>query len=286
MMPPESHEDVLTNPITTSENTTLKDDSIVTSTTTTPSPPPRPDQDLPIHLDTTSLPATFLSTWTANPDPTALPFPRSSPPFPLTPIDWQQLALPDSQFTPHTWSNLQHLISTGQLDELKRWPSRLKAYLAWYAHVKSLYGSITNYILSQRLGWHPSPEAEKEGRLVFDTQGRTAPFADRRDFAILRNDWGYAVDPESILHVVVWSKIRLPIHATTGGLTDEGAGIVEAFVRREFRERVGEGEGREGERVLWFRNPTNLQSVRSLEHVHVLIRGVTEEEAERWGWLG
>src|SRR5690349_11329077 len=76
--------------------------------------------------DVESHPATFQKTWTANPDPTALPFERDNPPFQLTPVDWYQLSITDDQFTPHTWENVAHLISIGELDELKRWPSFLK----------------------------------------------------------------------------------------------------------------------------------------------------------------
>jgi len=55
---------------------------------------------------------------------------------------------------------------------------------------------------------------------------------------------------------------------------------VEAFVDREFRREVGERV--KGERVLWFKNTTTLQSVRGLEHVHVLLRDVDEKVKEKW----
>ena len=42
------------------------------------------------------------------------------------------------------------------------------------------------------------------------------------------------------------------------------------------------GEEEEGSNVIWFKNTTNLQSVRSLEHVHVLIRDVDDEVAKQW----
>jgi hypothetical protein len=226
-------------------------------------------------IDQSSLPSVFKSTWTSNPDPTALPFPRDNPPFALTPIDWHQLSITDADFTPHTWSNLHHLISTNQLDELKRWPSALKAYLAWTAHVKSKYGSITTYLLQQRLHWEPMPDPS--GALTFDIRN-PKPFADPEDFTILRNDWTYAFEP-GVRHVVVWVKQRLPVDAE-GGLSDEGRRMVGEFVDREFRAKLGEGY--EGEKVVWFKNTTNLQSVRSLEHFHVLLRGCSDEEVERW----
>jgi hypothetical protein len=227
-------------------------------------------------VDIESKPSTFQSTWKSNPDPTALPFPRDNPPFALTAIDWHQLSITDDQFTPHTWENLHHYISTNQLDELKRWPSFLKAYLAWTAHVKAKFGSATQYLLQQRLFWKPLNDS---GAFQFELVNET-PFADPADYAIIRNDWTYAVTP-GISHIVVWSKKPLPVDEE-GALTTEGRKLVDDFVRREFRDKAGEKPGEEGSKVQWFKNTTSLQSVRALEHVHVLVRGVEEDVLKGW----
>jgi hypothetical protein len=229
----------------------------------------------PFILDSSSLPSVFQSTWKHNPDPTALPFPRDDPPFALTAIDWHQLSITDAEFTPHTWSDLHHLISTNQLDELKRWPSSLKAYLAWTAHVKEKYGSVMTYLLQQRLFWEPLED--ETGALKFDVRSAT-PFEDPEDYKILRNDWTYAFEP-GVRHIVVWLKQRLPVDGE-GALNDEGRKMVKDFVKREFREKAKEEE--EGSKIIWFKNTTNLQSVRSLEHFHVLVRDVDDEILKRW----
>ncbi|KAH7388749.1 hypothetical protein BKA66DRAFT_414637 [Pyrenochaeta sp. MPI-SDFR-AT-0127] len=228
-----------------------------------------------LKIDESSLPSVFQSTWKSNPDPAALPFPRESPPFALTAIDWQQLSLTDSQFTPHSWSNLHHLISTNQLEELKRWPSALKAYLAWTAHVKEKFGNVMTYLLQQRLFWNPIED--EKGALRFAVRDDT-PFADSEDFKILRNDWGYAFEP-GIRHIVVWLKQRLPVDEE-GALSQEGYRSVEDFVRSEFRQKASEEV--EGSKIIWFKNTTNLQSVRSLEHVHVLVKDVEAGVLEEW----
>lgn len=227
------------------------------------------------EVDDSSLPSIFQAKWKDNPDPTALPFPRDDPPFALTAIDWHQLSLADSEFSPHSWVDLRRLISSNQLDELKRWPSALKAYLAWTAHVKEKYGSVMTYLLQQRLPWEPLEDAT--GALRFDVRS-TTPFADPGDYLILRNDWPYAFEP-GIRHIVVWLKQRLPVDAD-GALNDEGRSLVDDFIRREFREKAGELE--DGSKIIWFKNTTNLQSVRSLEHVHVLVRDVDEETMKPW----
>jgi hypothetical protein len=229
----------------------------------------------PTHTDDSSLPSVFQASWRANPDTAALPFPRDAPPFALTAVDWAQLSLTDAEFTPHSWHELHALISAGRLEDLKRWPSALKAYLAWTAHVKQRYGSVTAYLLQQRLNWDPVENGT--GALTFSARNAT-PFVDPADFSILRNDWGYAFE-HGIRHVVVWVKQRLPVDEA-GALSRDGERMVRDFVKNEFRDKVGEKD--EGSNVIWFKNTTNLQSVRSLEHVHVLIRDVDDEIANQW----
>lgn len=226
-------------------------------------------------VDESSLPAVFQSKWKSNPDPTALPFPRNNPPFALTAIDEQQLSLSDEDYTPHSWDNLGYLISSGQLDELKRWPSQLKAYLAWSAHVKETFGSATTYLLTQRLFWEPIDDPS--GAMAFEVRN-VVPFADPEDFTILRNDWPYG-HAQGIQHICVWLRQRLPVDKE-GALSDEGRKMVEEFVDKEFRSKAGEAE--RGSKVLWFKNSTNLQSVRSLEHLHVLVRNVDDEVLKEW----
>lgn len=226
-------------------------------------------------VDESSLPGLFQAQWKSNPDPSLLPFPRDNPPFALTAIDTHQLSLTDAEYTPHAWENLNSLIDAGRLDELKRWPSQLKAYLAWSAHVKEKYGSATSYLLSQRLLWEPVDDAS--GAMAFGVRD-PVPFADREDFKILRNDWPYGHE-EGIRHICVWLKQRLPVDER-GALSDEGRRMVEEFMEREFRAKAK--ETKRDSKILWFKNTTNLQSVRSLEHLHVLVRNVDQEVLKQW----
>lgn len=269
----------------------------------TGSPVTQPSSNASLKEDPTCAPHIFLTKWThlSTTNPDALPFPPNEPPFALTEIDNAHLRLTDAQFQPHTWADLTHLIESGQLDALKRWPSHLKAYLEWCTHVKERYGGVLEYILRQRLGWemvtdkrevngdakggHDSASNTKTKTNTTSTSGsksnsnegnsestfpttHPAPYAHASDFSILPNDWPYAVEP-GVTHLVAWSKHRLPVDAE-GALTPAGFAIVEDFITREFR--VKSGEEKKGEKVLWFRNPRRLQSVRSLEHVHVLVR--------------
>jgi hypothetical protein len=159
---------------------------------------------------------------------------------------------------------------TNNLSVLKRIPSDLKRYMKWTAEIKVQYGSMSNYILQNRLpsSWEGPPF----------TPASTVPFQDPSDYRALLNDWPYGLDPE-ITHIVVWSRTLIPVDDQNGDLTPESRKLVEDFVRKYFVEPLGEG-GKD--RVMWFKNWVSLQSVRSLEHIHVLVRGVNDEVLEKW----
>lgn len=157
--------------------------------------------------------------------------------------------------------------ATNNLSILKRKPSDLRRYMKWTHETKAEYGSITNYLLQHRLPWGSPPFKYNS----------SIPFEDPSDYKVLVNDWPYGLT-EDITHIVVWSKTPIPIDETTGDVTRESRKIIEDFVRKTFVKRLGEGQVR----VMWFKNWVQLQSVRALEHVHVLVKNASKEDLEFW----
>lgn len=132
---------------------------------------------------------------------------------------------------------------------------------------------MSSYILQRRLPstWGSPPF----------TVESAVPFVSPSDYKILLNDWPYGLT-DDITHIVVWSKTPIAVDGTTGDVTSESRKAIEGFVRRVFGERLAGGEGDGMGRVLWFKNWVSLQSVRALEHVHVLVRGASKEDLEFW----
>ncbi|RCI08489.1 hypothetical protein L249_8783 [Ophiocordyceps polyrhachis-furcata BCC 54312] len=211
--------------------------------------------------------------------------------FALTAVDRELLSQTDDQFKSHSWQELKEIIGekkprvdglhvlpiaygaspeANDLAALKRKPSDLGRYIKWATEIKKQYGSMTAFILANRLprtwGQPPfSPESQ-------------IPFDNAADYKVLRNDWPYGME-SGISHLVVWSRTPIPTDAETGDLTAESRALIQGFVNRYFLASLGPG----GEdRVLWFKNWVALQSVRSLEHFHVLVCDVDEDQLERW----
>lgn len=218
---------------------------------------------------------TSASPSTPKPDTDTPELDLKNPPFPLTAIDRALLATPDDQFHLTTWSDLQHIISTNALEELKRLPSDLKKYLAWSHDIKARYGSITTFVIQERLRWTPLGQTD-EGPPKFGNVS-SVPFADARDYAVLVNDWPYGLAP-GILHLLVWSKTPIPVDSERGDVTPESRRLIVDFVQRYFVDEVERG----WEQVLWFKNWVSLQSVRGVDHVHVLVRDVPGSVVEGW----
>ncbi|KAK3995946.1 hypothetical protein QBC44DRAFT_318807 [Cladorrhinum sp. PSN332] len=191
-------------------------------------------------------------------------------PFPLTEVDKWVLSQTDQEFKCHDWEELREILATNQLHLLKRKPSDLRRYIKWSAETKAEYGSTTNFLLNHRL-----PKAWGEPPFI---PVSNIPFADPSDHCVLKNDWPYGFEP-GISHIVVWTRTPIATDETVGDMTPESRTIVSDFIKRFFVDRLGPG----GEdKVLWFKNWVALQSVRTVDHVHVLVRDVEPEIIEEW----
>ncbi|KAL6716788.1 hypothetical protein ACLMJK_004700 [Lecanora helva] len=202
-------------------------------------------------------------------------------PFDLTITDRENLAGGDENFQPQGWEDLKVIIAANNLSILKRKPSDLFRYIQWTNQTKAAYGSITNFVLKQRLFWEPCAGLDAESGPTFACRSST-PFVDGDDYKILLNDWPYGLSP-NITHLIVWSKVRLAEQKPEGYLTSESNMLVTDFVKRTFINKLAaEGVSDAEDKVLWFRNWTGLQSVKGLEHVHVLVRDAPKGVLEHW----
>ena len=129
---------------------------------------------------------------------------------------------------------------------------------------------MANFILAHRLPktWGSPP---------FDPAS-SVPFSNPSDYRVLVNDWPYGLT-SNIRHLVVWSRTLIATDPTTGDMTLESRQTIANFVKKYFIDSLGPG----GEnRVMWFKNWVALQSVRSLEHIHVMVRDVDKATLTAW----
>ena len=104
------------------------------------------------------------------------------------------------------------------------------------------------------------------------------PFENPSDYRVLVNDWPYGMS-DNMRHIVVWTRTTIATDDNVGDMTPESRQVVTDFVKRYFIDKLGPG----GEdNVLYFKNWVALQSVRALEHIHVIVRDVPQEILDEW----
>ncbi|KAK5697639.1 hypothetical protein LTR17_023954 [Elasticomyces elasticus] len=195
------------------------------------------------------------------------------PPNPLNDADKKILSTPDDQWNPITWDELREIITTNTLEKLIRSPAETRKYLAWSASIKEEYGATTQFVIKEKLRWTP-----EEGDPPRFSHKSNTPFADKADYAILKNDWPYSFE-DGVVHLLVWTKAKVETDDDKGDVTPASRKLIEEYVKREFTDELGEGGA---ERVQWFKNWVSLQSVRALDHVHVMIKDCPPELLEKW----
>ncbi|KAK1564044.1 uncharacterized protein LY79DRAFT_530661 [Colletotrichum navitas] len=167
---------------------------------------------------------------------------------------------------PQSWEEVKGAIAAGETGRLRRSPRDLRNYMLWHAEVSKTYGSVVQYVRRERLHW-PEPIVARNAE----------PFAHADDWTVIWNDWPYHL-AHGMMHLVVWSKSGITVDPETGLPTEHSTRLVESFLDRVFGQTLG---CRRGEDLLWFKQKTESQSVKALEHIHVVLRNVPEERVEK-----
>ncbi|RMZ41879.1 hypothetical protein CA14_011266 [Aspergillus flavus] len=190
-------------------------------------------------------------------------------PFELSKADKVVLTTTEEDFFPHTWEDIQEIIAGGDTSQLKRTPTYLPDYIFWTREIQATFGSVTNFLVKTRLHW--GKEANHADICIL--YRHSVPFADQSDYRILRNDWPYAMS-SGMAHLVVWLKTPIPVDAE-GDPTTESRRLVADFIDRTFGKHMSRAHA--GNNIQWFKNRIRWQSVRALEHIHVILRDVDDE---------
>lgn len=163
------------------------------------------------------------------------------------------------------------ILEANDLESFKRMNFDNERYTRWKAETEAQYGSVTRYLLDERL-----PRAW--GRPPFSPDFPEV-FTSSSDYYIMLNDWPYGFAPD-ITHIIIWTRNTIPVEAGGGDMTPEGRDSVERFVKSYFTDRLP-GQHPD-QRVLWFKNWNSLQSVKGIDHIHVLVRGAAKVVVDDW----
>lgn len=110
-----------------------------------------------------------------------------------------------------TWAALVDIISSGNLQKLSRHPDDLREYFAWMDSIKTVYGSVSSFLIAER--FTATCLLEKPPARVHAEQAQApkcfqSSFTPGNECQVLVNDWPYSV-PSGVTHYVVWSYLPI-----------------------------------------------------------------------------
>lgn len=179
---------------------------------------------------------------------------------------------------PFTWPEVQELIADNDLDSFARSESDHKLYIAFKSELKSQGMTVLKHMLVNTLGWLTLDEvrAVPDKKLRVPSSGN-AIFTTASDLMVVKNDFPYYFEPD-VRHLCVWSKKRIESdpNSEMGDILPETRQIIEDYVCKTFVEWLGIPR----ENIVWLRNWDALQSVKELSHIHVIVKGMSQEQAD------
>ncbi|SCW03591.1 LAFE_0G13850g1_1 [Lachancea fermentati] len=175
----------------------------------------------------------------------------------------------------HTWDQVQALVQSGELQCLQRTPEMTEKYRRYKAQLEAEGTTIVDVIVERRLEWSRSELSELAARYVTVEQRTNAMLSAPELFKLLPNDFAYDLAP-GLYHLVVWSKIAIPLYVSHASREQRPHvhDKIERFVKTNLA-RFGVHD------YVWFINYPHLQSVKSVSHVHVMLRAESSEVIER-----
>ncbi|CCD25104.1 Htc1p NDAI_0E02870 [Naumovozyma dairenensis CBS 421] len=179
-----------------------------------------------------------------------------------------------------TWKEVKQYINSGELYMLRRSELQNTDY---QIHKKKFVNVDMAQFMLDKLGWK-SEELQKLNDIVYNTDEKriNGAFKDKSLFKLAVNDFPYYFEPD-VIHVLIWSKIKLPIYKTDKKTSDVKIGdpnnnfpefnkpmkkVIASFLKHTITDKYCITE----ENYCWFINYVNLQSIQAVSHIHLIIK--------------
>lgn len=167
-----------------------------------------------------------------------------------------------------SWPRVKELIKTGKLDQLVRSKETAEEYRVHKASLRNI--DVSLYILS-RLNWSIDELAYLNTYKFPSTNDKIAAcLTDKGYYKITKNDYPYNFESD-VYHLLVWSKINIPLYDDDTNESTKNVHMydrIEEFLELNVHQRLKISK----DDYCWFINYVSLQSIRSISHIHLLIR--------------
>lgn len=187
------------------------------------------------------------------------------------------------------WDDVIKYIKLKQLANLKRSKEQTERYHKHKDELKRRNMTILQFMLKEKLKWDEREIYELNHLKYVTVQQQLHAILTKNDFfKVTANDFPYNYEP-NVLHLLIWSKIKLPIYLndTTDSdafdfqnnrypdMNPECEEIINKFLAKTLHDKYQLSYGID---YVWFVNYSKLQSIKDLSHIHVLIKWSSEKE--------
>lgn len=177
------------------------------------------------------------------------------------------------------WEAIKEYVETGALERLVRSPEVSAQYEEFKKKLNANGTNVVEQILEKRLRWKEEElKMINEKWYTTDQEKISHILRDENTLCVLENNFPYNFESD-VSHILVWSKIYIPLFKKGDcevgvSINEEVKGLVDVFLERlliplNMRDYV------------WFINYPHLQSVKTVSHIHVLIRTEDKETVRR-----
>ncbi|QLG70614.1 hypothetical protein HG535_0A05550 [Zygotorulaspora mrakii] len=157
------------------------------------------------------------------------------------------------------WQRVRELIRADKLEQLVRSEKVTEAY-----RKHKLECDVQQYVL-ENLNWSPS-----EVRRLNDEGVKF--FSDRSLYTLTQNDYPYDFEP-TIHHLIIWSKIYIPLYNDKNEKNDKVEEELDNFVNEHIAKFALPADD-----YIWFMNTSPLQSIKNISHLHLLVKVPVDQE--------
>ncbi|KAI5953375.1 hypothetical protein KGF54_002747 [Candida jiufengensis] len=171
---------------------------------------------------------------------------------------------------PFTWLEIKQIVNQNALELFARNEKQTEQYHIFKQNLKDSNTSINDHILNCELHWKESDIRFQEFSVPKQysiKHPQDLIFFNDSDIKILPNKFPYYFE-NGIMHLCIWSKLIIPNdpHSEVGDISELTKKIIDRYLEKTFIEN-----GVKPEDMVWFKNWTSLQSVRSISHIHVIL---------------
>lgn len=188
---------------------------------------------------------------------------------------------------PYTWEEIVEIVKTNTLEKFARSAAQTTSYHRFKAALKEAKTSVFKFLLVNQLKWYdpavnnmiPVDQIDQlEDHEITIKAASDKLFGDASDVKILPNHFPYYF-PSDVRHLCVWLKTRIQNDPKSpyGDISLETREEIETYIVRTFVEGLGIPRSN----ICWFRNWEALQSVKLISHIHVIVKGMSDDQASK-----